>query len=106
MKNFRTYELAKNFYLECEKLKLPSYMKNQLNRASLSIVLNLSEGAAKTSAKERTKFYLTSYASFKESQSILDLKNLHSLIHKYDILGAYLFKLSHPSPILPVCRPP
>ncbi len=45
MKNFRTYDLAKTFFQECQKVKLSGAAKNQFERAVLSIVLNLAEGS-------------------------------------------------------------
>ncbi len=41
-------------------------MKNQFQRAMLSIVLNLAEGSAKSSHKERRKFYEISLGSLRE----------------------------------------
>ena len=45
MKNFRTYDLAKDFYNDCKILKLQQPLKDQFDRAILSIVLNLAEVA-------------------------------------------------------------
>lgn len=42
LKGFKTYELAVRLYKECEQLKARSHIKDQLLRASLSIMLNLS----------------------------------------------------------------
>ena len=53
MKNFRCYQLAKTQYLEIKKQKLPRYQADQLNRAGLSVCLNLAEGSAKQSVKDR-----------------------------------------------------
>ena len=94
-KNFRTYNLAQEFFKQCQKLKLKSYLRDQLDRASLSVCLNLVEGSAKTSEKERLRFYLISYASFKECQSILSLINQDKIVEQYDLLGAFLYRLSH-----------
>ena len=66
-KNFRTYELAKDFYQECSKIKLNGAMRNQFERASLSIVLNLSEGSAKPTKKDKARFYFIAYGSLKET---------------------------------------
>ncbi len=53
MNNFRSLDMAKEFYRECQKLKLTGPAKNQFDRALLSIPLNLTEGSAKPSAKRR-----------------------------------------------------
>ena len=53
LKNFRTYHLAVQLYHACEKVQARSHLKDQLLRASLSIVLNLSEGSAKPTEKDR-----------------------------------------------------
>ena len=98
MKNFRTLNLAIAFYQDCQKLKnklkLTGAMKDQFERASLSIPLNLSEGSAKSSAKERRKFYRTSLGSLREIQCILTLINNSDLSPQADVLGAHLFCLS------------
>ena len=93
MKNFRTYNLAKNFYQAGQRLGFKGAIRNQFERASLSVVLNLAEGSAKPSAKERRKFYYTALASFRETQAILDLTNHQEAIKQADILGAHLFRL-------------
>lgn len=95
---FRTYQLAVIFYKECQKLNLPYYMKDQLQRAALSIVLNLAEGSAKPTAKDRLRFYCIAFASQREVKAVLDLSNSISLelMDKCDHLGASLYKLTHP----------
>ena len=95
MKNFRTYELAKEFYKECKKVKLNGAMKNQFERASLSIVLNLSEGSGKPTRKDRARFYFIAYGSLRETRTLLDLNGNMELNTKADKLGAYIWKLAH-----------
>ena len=94
LSNFNAYHLAVEFYQECEQLKLRSYLKNQLLRASLSVVLNLSEGSAKPTAPDRKRFYAISLASFREVQSILSISRNSELLQRYDHLGAMLYRLS------------
>ena len=53
MKNFRTFELAKTFYLSSRNSPVPYYVKQQLNRAALSIALNLAEGKGRQSRKDQ-----------------------------------------------------
>ena len=46
-KNFRTYDLSVSFYRMASGLKLKGDARNQLDRASRSIALNLAEGRGK-----------------------------------------------------------
>ncbi len=51
--NLEVYKKAKVFHLDCKSLiltnKLDSYVKDQLGRASFSIVLNIAESSGKFS---------------------------------------------------------
>lgn len=73
MKTFRTLDLAVEFYKQAEKVKAPQHLKDQLNRASSSISLNLAEGNAKFSYKEKSRIYQIAYGSFRECQTIFQL---------------------------------
>ena len=55
-KSFRTYELASRFYKECQKLEVRGAIKNQLDRASLSIPLNLAEGRGRRTLTDQKHF--------------------------------------------------
>ena len=57
MEKFKAYKLAIQFYRKSNNLILRGPVKNQFQRAVLSIVLNLAEGSAKSSSKERKRFY-------------------------------------------------
>ena len=92
-KSFRTYQLALEFYELSKGLKLKNPMKDQFERAILSIVLNLSEGSAKPSAKERRRFYYTALGSCRETQTILFLNGDQKLYQISDKLAAHLHKL-------------
>ena len=93
MKNFKTYELAKEFYKECQNLKLKAPFKDQFDRALLSIVLNIVEGSAKPTAKDRKRFYSIAMGSLRETQAILDLCNYRVQLQKSDSVAACLYKL-------------
>ena len=95
MKNFRTYDLAVNFYLQTRCQKLPAHLQSQLDRAAESIALNLAEGRGRSGIKEQLRFFYIALGSLRECQCILDLalpKN--SLIWETaDTLGAHLYRL-------------
>ena len=93
MKKFKTYQLAIQFYYQSNRLNLKGPIKNQFQRALLSIPLNLAEGSAKSSSKEGKKFYEISLGSLREVQTILNLINHQQLIKEADRLGALLYKL-------------
>ena len=98
MKQFRTYQLALDLYKACKDLKIPYYLKDQLQRASSSIVLNLAEGSAKPTQKDRMKFYAIAFGSTREVQAIIamepaKLAGIHDLA---DHVGACLYKLTRP----------
>jgi four helix bundle protein len=93
MNNFRSLDMAKEFYRECQKLKLTGPAKNQFGRALLSIPLNLTEGSAKPSAKERRKYYHSALGSLREVQTLLDLTGQTQLKASANHLGAMLYKL-------------
>jgi len=49
-----------------------SHLSDQFSRASLSIVLNLAEGAGKHSKPDKRRYYLTARGSATESAALLD----------------------------------
>ena len=95
MKNFRTFKIAVAFYHQSQALKVNGPLKDQLTRASQSIVLNLAEGRGRQSMKDQKRFFYISLGSLRECQSILTLAKLEGteawLI--LDKLGAHLYKL-------------
>lgn len=95
MKTFRTLELAIEFYEKTERLNLSGHLRDQLLRASSSISLNLSEGNAKRTEKEKKRYYHTAYASCQECKTILRLakSNDENVQDDADKLGAWLYKL-------------
>ena len=50
-----------------------SHLADQFTRASMSVVLNVSEGAGKLSKPDKRRFYLTARGSATESAALLDV---------------------------------
>ena len=95
--NFRSYQLAVQFYREALKLKLPSHLRDQMARASSSVVLNLAEGSAKGTIRDRVRFYRIALGSQRECFAILDLlveKPVH-IANLCDQLGGHIYRLVH-----------
>lgn len=95
MGNFRTLDLAVTFYECTQKLNLKGNLRDQLERAASSIALNLSEGNAKRTPKEKRRYYHTAYASVQECKTILKLVKCNNLeLHDFaDKLGASIYRL-------------
>ncbi len=96
MSKFRTLELAKNYYQLSRDLKFPPHLKDQFLRSTSSVALNLSEGNAKMSNKEKCRFYEIAHGSFRESLTILELEKIQDpeLFKIADRLGASLYNLT------------
>ncbi len=71
------YKKSKQFHMECKKIiqSIPydKMVVDQLNRASLSIILNIAEGSGKFSNPDRKKFFIIARASIFECVAILDI---------------------------------
>src|SRR3989338_9191400 len=93
MKNFRTCNMARALYLKCKELKLKGEARNQLERASLSIVLNLAEGSGKLSAGEKKRFYGIALGSMREVQALVSLFGTPEMADQADHLAACLWNL-------------
>ena len=95
MKNFRSYTIAVEFYRLAIKLNLPRHLKDQLARASSSVVLNLAEGAGRSTKADQKRFFDIAFGSLRESQAIIDLascNNAHT-VECADKLAAHIYKL-------------
>ncbi len=95
MKTFRTLELAYEFYSLGQKLKLPKPLKDQLDRASSSISLNLAEGNAKFSYKDKARIYQIANGSLRECQAVLRLAEVkdEEILAKSKHLGSSMYRL-------------
>ena len=95
MKNFKTYNLACEFYQLSRSLAFRAPVKDQLARAALSIPLNLAEGSGKFSRKDKRRFYEIAMGSCRECQAILQLEGIEQLPvgKKLDHVAASLYNL-------------
>jgi four helix bundle protein len=95
MKNFKTFELAVQFYHLTQPLKLNRNLKEQLNRAAASIALNLGEGRGKPTVRDQKRFFSIAFGSTKECQAILVLARLQNTPawNTLDCLAAHLYRL-------------
>ena len=81
---------------------IPGYAKDQLGRASMSIMLNIAEGSAKFSNKDRRNFYVTARGSTFECASLITFLNdenelpidvFEEVSKAYDSLSRMLFTM-------------
>lgn len=93
MRNFRTYQLAMELYKQGQTIKVVPHLRDQFNRSSLSVVLNLAEGEGKTTLKDRKKFYTIAMGSLREVQACLEIIEHKDLQAKASKLGGMLYKL-------------
>jgi four helix bundle protein len=95
MKSFKTLELSEKFYHMSESTDLKGVLRDQLLRASSSIALNLAEGNAKRTVREKKRFYQIAYASVQECKMIFRLGRIkdEELIDTADKLGAWIYNL-------------
>ena len=74
---------ARNFYLGCSQLgglpRAAGHLGDQLERAALSVVLNIVEGAGRSSPKEKRHFFSIALGSLAESVAVLDLASARGL---------------------------
>lgn len=89
------YQKAKVFNREISGLikskKIPDTVtKNQLRRASLSIVLNIAEGTSRYSNADRKNFYVISRGSAFECVAILDVLKEETVIYDHEYQSFYL----------------
>lgn len=78
--------------------RVPSYLRDQLLRASSSVVLNIAEGSAKPTFADRRKFYAIALGSLRESMAALEIcgKVPAGVAPVADQSGACLYRLCHP----------
>jgi four helix bundle protein len=95
MKNFRTLNLAVDFYHQARRIPAEKHVRNQLLRAAHSIVLNLAEARGKPTLKDQKRFFSISLGSLRECQAILLVERMQESEEweLLDKLGAHIYKL-------------
>src|ERR1700690_3565765 len=96
LKDFDAYQLAKKFYQACKTVKVPPFLRDQLHRASASIVLNIAEGSGKRTYQDQRRFYAIAFGSLRECRGVLDMEQINGpeLNKLADQLSAILYVLS------------
>ncbi len=98
LKKFYVYQLSVEFYRAGQKIKLPRHLRDQFDRASSSIALNLAEGNGKPTKKDKRKYFCISMGSLRECQAVLGLVDADSqIVALANQIGACLSKLCYPS---------
>ncbi len=93
--NFRSYQMAIELYKKSRGHRLPYFLKDQLERAAASVVLNLAEGSARGSKKDRMRFYVIAFTSLREVQALIQTEEtLSALAPVADKLAANLYCLT------------
>ncbi len=91
---FRTLKLAIELYHRLKRERFSSrHMQDQFDRALLSVVLNLSEGSAKPTHRDRLKFYSIAFGSLREVQVLLEISDKQQQLAASDHLAASLYCL-------------
>ena len=76
MGGFRVYRLALRIARLVYALPLPSSLRDQMNRASESVVLNIAEASSQVSAAMAAKHYGIARASLRETAGGVDLARI------------------------------
>lgn len=81
------YKKAKTFHVECNAIlracRNQRHVKDQLARASYSIVLNIAEGSGRMSPNDRRNFFTMARASIFECVAIFDIMLLENQIDSH-----------------------
>ena len=76
MQEFRTFQLASRFYRIAKTVPVSGNLRDQLLRAASSACLNLAEGNARRTTKDRVRFFNIAFASLRECRAVLMIEDL------------------------------
>lgn len=102
LSQLKVYTLSREILQDVHQLHIPEFgdLRNQIQRASISIVSNIAEGAGSNSDKQFIRFLGYAKASTNEVLAqlsiLLDIRKIspyHRLFTQLDILGGMIFKL-------------
>ncbi|MBI2473131.1 four helix bundle protein [Candidatus Uhrbacteria bacterium] len=85
------YQKAKEVNAKIQKIlidkKTNAFLRDQLYRASVSMVINIAEGTGKLSKQDRKNFYVISRGSVFECASLLELLCDEKIIENKELAG-------------------
>lgn len=96
----QAFSLNKTIYLFIKNDKsLPYYVKNQLGKACLSIMLNIAEGTGRATPNDQKHFYVIAVGSLKETRAIIQLlEEVHEI--SSSISESWIFQLNSKETLL------
>ena len=101
LSQLHVYSLSRDILRGIHQLRIPEFgdLQSQIQRAAISIVSNIAEGAGTNTNKQFVRFLSYAKASSNEIQAQLNIlqditgQQNTGLNHKLDRLGAMLYKL-------------
>lgn len=88
------YQKARDVNKKIQKLlidkKVSEFLRDQLYRASVSMVINIAEGTGKLSKNDRKNFYVISRGSVFECASLLEMLRDENIINDNDLTALKL----------------
>lgn len=95
LKDFKAYQFALEYHKACSRLTLPAYLRDQLQRASASVALNLAEGSGRFGKADQRRFYSIALGSLRECEAVLSIHEVSdpALLELQNKLGGFIFRL-------------
>jgi four helix bundle protein len=102
------YQLALEFHATVMRLvprRGHRHLRDQLERASLGVVLCIAEGAGRTAAKDKRRFYAMARGSATESAAVLDVLHLRAVASAQDCRQAHAIAVRLVQMLSRLCAP-